>query len=105
MIEILRENEFDELVLGSDKLVIVQFCTLWNASCYLQEGVLLHIKEEYQDLVKLYRVNIEENKKLCKKLGITQSHQLSLFLDKKRISSLTGLISYNELKDILNSIL
>ena len=105
MIEFLKENEFDELVLGNDRLVIVQFCTHWNASCYLQEGVLLNIKKEYQDKIKLYRVDIDENQKLCKKLGIIQTHQLLFFYKKKRKVSLTGLISYSELIKILKSII
>ena len=105
MIDLLKENEFDKLVIRSDRLVIIQFCTLWCGNCPLQETVLFHVMEENKDQIRLYRVIIEENQKLCNKLGITDAQQLLFFSKSKSEKKVTGLVSYNEIKDIINQIL
>ncbi len=63
-------EQYGQLV-NSNKKVLVDFYAPWCAPCVRMEPMLDEVQKERQDELKILRVNIEENKRLAKALGVS----------------------------------
>ena len=83
------ENTFDELVLNSDKSVIVDFWAEWCGPCRAVAPVLDQIAAERDDIV-LVKVDIDEEQGLAQRYGVMSIPTLILFKDGAPAASLIG---------------
>jgi thioredoxin 1 len=93
------ENSFDREVTRSDKAVIVDFWAEWCGPCKLIAPLLDEIAREKADVVKVAKVNVDENQSLSFKYNIRAIPSLLFFKNGQLRDQVTGVTSK---KDLLN---
>lgn len=91
-IEELNENTFDNIVLKSDKLVLVDFWAPWCGPCRKMSPVLEQIQNEMIDSVKITKVDTDKFPSLASKYGVFSLPSLLLFKDGEVKEVMVGLI-------------
>lgn len=81
-----------QALLGSDKLVLIDFYADWCAPCKKMKPYLEKIAVEMADKVMLVRIDADENAELCKKLNVTALPVLKLYKDKQLLWENEGYI-------------
>ena len=66
----LNEKNFEEEVLKSEKPVLVDFWASWCGPCRMMSPVIDEIAEEMGETVKVYKINIDEEKNLAVKYNV-----------------------------------
>ena len=66
----LKKENFEEEVLKADKKVIVDFYADWCGPCQMMSPVIDEIAEEKEDIVKVGKVNVDENQELAMEYGV-----------------------------------
>ena len=69
VLKISREN-FEEEVLKAEKPVILDFYADWCGPCQMMSPVIDEIAEEKADIVKVGKVNVDENQDLAMEYGV-----------------------------------
>ena len=88
---ILNNENFEELVLGADKPVLVDFWATWCGPCRMIAPVIEEIAEENDDII-VGKVNVDENPELCVKYGIVSIPTLIAFKNGEIIGQKLGAI-------------
>jgi thioredoxin len=84
------EADFNEVVLGSDRPVIVDFWAEWCGPCRLVHPELEKIQSEYSEKLKVVKLNIDENPKIAAKYGVMSIPTIALFEDGNVSSQVIG---------------
>ncbi|CAA6817603.1 MAG: Thioredoxin [uncultured Sulfurovum sp.] len=69
IIELIEEN-FDEVVMGSDIPVIVDFWAEWCGPCRMINPLIEELSSTYEGRIIVGKVNVDEQKELVNKYGI-----------------------------------
>jgi thioredoxin 1 len=77
----VSEQDFNEVVLGSDTPVVVDFWAEWCGPCRLVHPELEKIAGEYQGKVTVVKLNIDEAPSVAAKYGIMSIPTIGLFID------------------------
>jgi len=85
----ITEQEFDELINNSHKLVVVDFFAEWCMPCLMIAPVIEELAEKMKD-IKFTKVNIDDNQKLANKYNISTIPCLVIFKDGKEVDRITG---------------
>jgi thioredoxin 1 len=75
----VTENNFEEEVLNSDKMVIVDFYADWCGPCKIMSPVIDEISEELGDNVKVVKINLDENINLADKYEVMSIPTIMVF--------------------------
>jgi thioredoxin len=91
----MSKQQFDILLI-SDKLVLIDFYADWCAPCNKMKPYLEEISNDMADKVVVIRINADDNKALCKELKIDALPVLQLYKNKTLSWTNTGFIEKAE---------
>ena len=102
MLEVnLTKLNFEEEVLQSEKLVLVDFWANWCGPCKMIAPVLEQIAEEYKEKVKIGKVNVDEESEIARQYQILSIPTLILFKKGKIMNVSVGFHSKSEIEKII----
>ncbi len=96
MAEFLKdETEFEARLLGAHVLVVD--CTApWCGPCKLVAPLIDRLAAEYSDRAEIYKLDIDPNRDLAKKLGIRSIPAVIFFKAGEKVATIVGVKSYEE---------
>ena len=97
------DSNFEADVIKSSSPVIVDFWAEWCGPCLQIAPVLEDISEERKDVVKIYKINIDENPLTPQKYGVQGIPTLILFKDGKVFDLKIGSLSKSMLNEWINT--
>ena len=83
-------DNFESLVLKSEKPVLVDFWAEWCGPCKALAPVLNEIADEFSDKAEVVKVNVDEASELAQKYGIRGIPTLIFFKDGEVKTTLVG---------------
>ena len=83
---------FEQEVLNSDQLTVVDFWAPWCGPCRKMGPVLDEIAQEYEGKIKIVKLNTDDNMKTTKEYQISGLPSLVMFKDGKPKEILVGLM-------------
>jgi thioredoxin 1 len=86
----VAEQEFNDIVMGADMPVVVDFWAEWCGPCRLVHPELEKIATEYEGKIKVVKVNIDEAPSIAAKYGIMSIPTIALFVDGDVRSQVVG---------------
>lgn len=86
----VTDATFAEVVLNSDKPVLVDFWAEWCGPCKMIAPVLKEIAEERADELTIVKLNYDENPETGPRFGVMGLPTMLLFKDGQPIRSFVG---------------
>ena len=100
IITITNEN-FESDVLKADKPVLVDFWAEWCGPCKMIAPILEQVAEEYKDRLDIGKLDVEENQNLAMQFGVRSIPTLILFKGGVVESQHVGMLSKEQLGQLL----
>lgn len=100
MLKHVSVEDFEDEVLKSDVKVLVDFYADWCGPCKMMSPVLEEIAENNNGF-KIVKLNVDENMSIAEKYNIMSIPALFVFDKGEVVNKSVGLISKNEVLDLL----
>ena len=91
--------EFD-LLINDENLTVIDFSASWCMPCRMLKPILQRVADRC-DYVSIYNVDIDENQEIAKRYRIFSVPTLVCFKKGKKIDSLVGLNTLEEIVDFI----
>ncbi len=86
----ISDQSFDEEVLQCNLLTLVHFWAEWSGPCSMVEPILVELSTEYDELVKIVKLDIDKNPICTERCGITSVPNICLYKDGERVDQIIG---------------
>lgn len=100
----LTDANFDEIVLNSDKPVLVDFWAEWCGPCRMVGPVVEELSNDYQDKAIIGKVDVDSNPGISTRFGIRNIPTLLFIKGGQVVDKHVGIAPKSVLADKLNAI-
>ena len=98
---ILTKDNFEEEVLKSELPVIVDFWAAWCGPCQMLGPVIAEIAEEQAGVIKVGKVNVDEERELAIKFGVMSIPTIMAFKGGEMVGRTVGVQPKAALLDLV----
>ncbi len=95
-------ENFENEVLKSEGLVLVDFWAPWCSPCRMLGPILEELEEEMGEKVKVCKVNVDEEGALAQKYGIMSIPAVFLFKGGEVVETMIGLQPKESFQEAIN---
>lgn len=89
----VSDGSFEELVLQSDRPVLVDFWAVWCAPCRMLAPTVDAVAEKYAENARVVKVNVDDSPAISQRYGIKGIPTLILFKGGKEEERVVGATS------------
>lgn len=100
----ITDQNFEELVLKSEKPVLVDFWAEWCGPCRMIGPVVDELSTDYADKAIIGKVNVDENPGISAKFGIRSIPTILYIKNGEVVDRNVGAASKSQLADKLNAL-
>ena len=100
----VNDSNFDEIVIKSDKPVLVDFWAEWCGPCRMIAPILDEISNEYSDKVTVVKCDVDSNPAVSARYGIRNIPTILFFKNGQIADKQVGAVSKNVFVTKLNAI-
>jgi len=101
----VNDSNFEEVVLKSDKPVIIDFWAEWCGPCRMVAPIIKEISEEYDGKVLVTKVDVDSNPGISSKLGIRNIPTVMFYKNGKMVDKQVGVVPKSNLISKLEPLL
>ena len=101
----ITDDSFDEVVLKSDKPVLVDFWATWCGPCRMLGPVIEELATEYEGRVVVGKVDVDNNQEFAAKYGVRNIPTVLVFKDGEVVGRQVGVAPKKIYTDALDSLL
>jgi thioredoxin 1 len=99
----ITDNNFEEVVLKSNKPVLVDFWATWCGPCLMMAPVVDELAGDYAEKAVIAKLDVDANPVTAQKFGIRSIPTMLVFKDGKMVDKLIGASPKNTLKTKLDA--
>ena len=86
----VTDADFEERVLGSDGVVLVDFWAEWCVPCHMVSPVVEEIGQDKGEALRVVKLNIDENPQATRTYGVMSIPSLILFKGGQEVARVIG---------------
>ena len=101
----VTDSSFKQEVLESDVPVLVDFWAPWCGPCRMVAPVVEEIAGQYEGLIKVVKVNTDENPNVASQYGIRSIPTLMIFKGGQRVDMVVGAVPKTTLANTIEKYL
>ena len=101
----VKDSNFEELIINSDKPALVDFWAEWCGPCRMISPIVAELAEEMEGKAVICKLNVDENPEVCSKYGIRNIPTILFFKGGEVVDKQVGATQKNVLLEKLNALL
>ena len=104
MVKHIGQDTFNEEVLNSKGVVVVDFFATWCAPCKILAPVLEEVQSE-MDNVSIFKIDVDESPEIANKYGVQSIPTIKIFKDGAEVDTKVGFMPKDSLKEAIEEVL
>ncbi|MCK9612710.1 MAG: thioredoxin [Bacteroidales bacterium] len=101
----INDSNYEEMVMKSDKVVMLDFWAEWCGPCRMLTPIVEEMYAEFDGKAVIGKVNVDENPDVTAKLGIRNIPTIMFFKNGEMVDKVVGATAKANLVNKLNSLL
>lgn len=100
----LNSNNFEQVVLNSDKPVLIDFWASWCGPCRMQSPIIEELADELEGNVVISKLDVDENPELAAQFSVMSIPTLVIVKEGKIVGRRTGVTPKGTLISMLDAV-
>lgn len=105
MVTDLTSDNFDDVVLGSDLPVMVDFWAPWCGPCKAASPIIEELTDDYADQIAVGKVNVDEQPGLARRYDVLSIPTVVIFKDGEEVDRKIGFGGRSGYEDLINKVI
>ena len=90
MVQLLTVDDFDDVVSGSDRPVLVDFSAEWCGPCKAAAPILDDLSDDYADDLAVAKIDVDDQPELAKRFDVLSIPTVILFNEGEEVDRKIG---------------
>jgi thioredoxin 1 len=101
MFHTLTDATFEEQVIRSDKLAVIDFSAEWCGPCRMVSPIIHELADEYDDRILTGEVNVDENPQVTMKYKVRNIPTVIFFKNGEVVNKQVGAVPKSTYKNLV----
>ena len=101
----ITDQSFEEIVLKSDKPVLVDFWAAWCGPCRMVGPIIEEISNDYEGKAVVGKVDVDANQEFAAKYGVRNIPTVLVFQNGEVVGRQVGVATKTTYEEAINSLL
>ena len=97
----IDDDNFDDLVLGSDRPFLLDFSARWCGPCKMMLPIVERLADENAGTVRVGKIDIDDSPRVAQRLGIRGAPTVVVFAAGKEVARHLGATNRDRLRSML----